>query len=170
MTTTSFDATTHHKQTGMTLVELMLVMMLAGCLSGFSVSSWYHYQQMLRLEESAQELLTFLTHLQADANWHNTTALVWIKPGSPWCIGSGTLPAQCDSDDATRWQWGPRYPEILLQEYTQKSIGLYGLRATAQSGHITINNSAGSVRLIISSLGRLRLCSDGVRVGGIALC
>ncbi|MDU7768282.1 MAG: prepilin peptidase-dependent protein, partial [Serratia marcescens] len=51
-----------------------------------------------------------------------------------------------------------------------KEIGFYGLRNTAQAGHILLSNDAGSLRLVLSARGRLRLCSEGQRVRGIALC
>ncbi|MCX2959255.1 MAG: prepilin-type N-terminal cleavage/methylation domain-containing protein, partial [Serratia symbiotica] len=74
-------------QRGMTLIELLVVILIAGILTGWGVSHWHLYQQALRLEHTAQQLLAFLIRLQADANWRNRTALLWFKTGDPWCIG-----------------------------------------------------------------------------------
>jgi len=155
-------------QRGMTLIELLVVITLAGLLTGWGVSHWRHYQQALRLEHTAQQLLAFLNRLQADANWHNRTALLGIKPGTTWCIGEGQTPANCAALDDDIFK--PHYPDVRLTGHTQKEMGFYGLRNNAQAGHIVLSNGAGSLRLVLSAKGRLRLCSEGVSIRGVALC
>ncbi|MGO2369604.1 prepilin peptidase-dependent protein [Serratia grimesii] len=155
-------------QRGMTLIELLVVMTLAGVLTGAGISHWRDYQQALRLEHTAQQLLAFLTRMQADANWRNRTALLGFKTGVPWCISSGQAPADCNAlgDDV----FTPHYTDVQLVGYTQKEMGFYGLRNNAQAGHIVLSNGAGSLRLVLSGKGRLRLCSEGQSIRGIPLC
>ncbi|MDW5501964.1 prepilin peptidase-dependent protein [Pseudomonas lundensis] len=159
---------TMDNQRGMTLIELLVVITLAGLLTGWGVSHWRHYQQALRLEHTAQQLLAFLTRLQADANWRNRTALLGFNTGDPWCIGSGQAPANCKAltDDV----FSPGYRDVQLAGYTQKEMGFYGLRNNAQAGHILLSNGAGSLRLVLSAKGRLRLCSVGVSLRGMTIC
>ncbi|MEX0631298.1 hypothetical protein M8494_00635 [Serratia ureilytica] len=57
-----------------------------------------------------------------------------------------------------------------LERLHRQRDWVYGLRNTAQAGHILLSNDAGSLRLVLSARGRLRLCSEGQRVRGIALC
>lgn len=155
-------------QRGLSLIELLVVMLLAGMLTSWGVSQWQLYQQALRLEQTAQQLLAFLTRLQADANWHNRNALLWFKQGEPWCIGSGTTVAGCAS--AVGWVFTPAHNDVQLQDFTQKEMGFYGLRNNAQAGHILLSNGAGRIRLVLSARGRLRLCSEETVIRGIALC
>ena len=75
------------RQRGMTLIELLAALLIAGMLTGWGVGQWRHHQQTLRLEHTAQQLLAFLLRLQADANWRNRTTLLWFKNGTPWCLG-----------------------------------------------------------------------------------
>ncbi|CDG48273.1 prepilin-type N-terminal cleavage/methylation domain-containing protein [Serratia symbiotica] len=103
-------------QRGMTLIELLVVILIAGILTGWGVSHWHLYQQALRLEHTAQQLLAFLIRLQ------------------------------------------------------DKEIGFYGVRNNAQAGHIVLSNGAGSLRLVLSAKGRLRVCSERKNARGIALC
>ncbi len=155
-------------QRGMTLIELLVVITLAGLLTGWGVIHWRHYQQALRLEHTAQQLLAFLTRLQADANWRNRTALLGFKTGDPWCIGSGQSPMDCAAlgDDV----FSPGYRDVQLAGFTQKDMGFYGLRNNAQAGHILLSNGAGRLRLVLSAKGRLRLCSEDVSIRGITTC
>ena len=85
-------------------------------------------------EHTAQQLLAFLLRLQADANWRNRTTLLWFKNGTPRCAGGGVPPPDCASAEGS--VFSPSYRDVALSGYTGKEIGFYGLRNTAQAGHI----------------------------------
>lgn len=150
------------------MLELLIVMVIAGMLTSFGVSRWHHYQQTLKLEQTAQQLLAFLTRLQSDANWHNRNALLWFRTGETWCIGSGTPLASCHTQ--THGVFRPEHAGITLLDFTQKEIGFYGIRNSAQAGHILLGNSAGRIRIVISAKSRIRLCSEDDTMRNIALC
>lgn len=156
------------QQQGLTLIELLIVVVLAGMLTSWGISQWRHYQQALRLEQTAQQLLAFLTRLQADANWHNRNALLWFRPGKAWCVGSGPLAGSCTA--AAGRVFIPEYPDVELQGFTQKEMGFYGVRNNAQAGHILLGNQVGRIRLVLSGKGRLRLCSEETAIRSLPLC
>ncbi len=133
----------------MTLIEL-LAALIAGMLTGWGVGQWRHHQQTLRTEHTAQQLLAFLLRLQADANWRNRTTLLWFKNGTPGA-GRGVPPPDCASAEGS--VFSPSYRDVALSGYTGKEIGFYGLRNTAQAGHILLSNDAGSLRLVLSARG-----------------
>ncbi|MBH2895599.1 prepilin peptidase-dependent protein [Serratia ureilytica] len=156
------------RQRGITLIELLAALLIAGMLTGWGVGQWRHHQQTLRLEHTAQQLLAFLLRLQADANWRNRTTLLWFKNGPPGCLGGGVPPPDCAAAEGS--VFSPSYRDVVLSGYTDKEIGFYGLRNTAQAGHILLSNEVGGLRLVLSTRGRLRLCSEGLRIRGIAPC
>lgn len=156
------------RQRGMTLIELLAALLIASMLTGWGVGQWRHHQQALRLEHTGQQLLAFLLRLQAEANGRNRTTLLWFKHGAPWCLGGGAPPPDCASAEGP--VFSSPYPDVVLRGYTGKEIGFYGLRNTAQAGHILLSNDAGGLRLVLSARGRLRLCSEGHRIRGIGLC
>lgn len=158
----------YHHQQGLTLIELLVVIMLVGVLTSWGINQWQYYQQALRLEQTAQQLLTFLVRLQADANWCNRNALLWFHTGSAWCMGSGTPATRCVPN--AEGVFIPAHPDVELREVTQKEMGFYGVRNNAQAGHILLANRAGQIRLVLSAKGRLRLCSEGIIVRSIPLC
>lgn len=155
-------------QQGLTLIELLIVIVLAATLTAWGVNQWHHYQQLLRLEQTAQQLLAFLTRLQADANWHNRNALLWFKAGKPWCLGSGKPVVNCVT--TAGWVFTPEHQDVELHGFTQKEMGFYGLRNNAQAGSLVLANQAGRLRVVLSGKGRLRLCSEETVIRGIALC
>ncbi|MFI8417459.1 prepilin peptidase-dependent protein [Serratia sp. NPDC078593] len=155
-------------QRGMTLIELLVVIVLASMLTGWGVNQWRQHQQALQLEQTAQQLLAFLTRLQADANWRNRAALLWFKTGERWCIGGGHEPTSCTT--AAGWFFVAPFSDVLLHDFTGKEMGFYGLRNNAQGGHIELGNSAGRIRVVLSAKGRLRLCSVGEAIRGMRIC
>lgn len=157
------------KQKGISLIELLLVIALAGIMATWGAQNWHHYRQRERLADSARQLLAFLTHLQAKANRSNNTALLWVREDEQGCLGSGNKPAiACSSlkEDI----FTPPYPDVSIAIPLKKEIGFFGIRNTAQAGNIMLSNSAGRIRLIISSRGRIRLCSEEQSIAGIHIC
>ncbi|ERP76387.1 hypothetical protein L327_04975, partial [Yersinia pestis S3] len=64
----------------------------------------------------------------------------------------------------------PPYRDIAITLPLQKEMGFYGVRNTAQAGNIILSSPAGRIRLVISSRGRIRLCSEQQSMAGIHLC
>lgn len=157
-----------YRQHGLTLIELLLVIVLAGMLTSWGVNQWHHYQQLVRLEQTALQLQAFLMRLQADANWHNRNALLWLQPGEHWCVGSGTPMSSCHAQ--INGVFTPEHSGVVLQEFTQKEMGFYGVRNNAQAGHLVLGNPVGRIRLVLSARGRIRLCSEEVAIRSIPPC
>lgn len=152
----------------MTLIEIMLALGLIAMLSIWSLQGWREHQQRLQLEQQIQRLRIYLTGLQAQAYRYNQTRLLWIIDGPQGCVGSGEKPATCEMADNSAFR--PSLPDISLRAFSEKIMGFYGIRNMAQAGHIIVSNSAGSVRVILSARGRLRLCSERSALSGIPLC
>ena len=157
------------KQQGMSLVEILLVIMLIALCSMWGLHGWQGYQQALRLEQNAQRLRLYLVGLQTQANLYNRSIILWVIGGEQGCVGYSALPENCASSGVL-----PRFvvsePDMEVLDFTDKVMGFYGIRNAAQAGHLTLINSAGSIRLVLSARGRIRLCSEGKPMLGLALC
>ncbi|WP_267463877.1 prepilin peptidase-dependent protein [Rouxiella silvae] len=162
------DIDTSSREQGMTLIEIMLVLALIAMLGLWSLQGWREHQQRMQLEQQVQRLRIYLTGMQSMAYRSNQTRLLWVIDGKGGCVGSGVKPDQCQPHEARIFQLTA--PDISVKAYSEKTMGFYGLRNMAQSGHISLYNSAGTIRVILSSRGRLRLCSETQSIGGIALC
>jgi prepilin peptidase dependent protein A len=153
---------------GMTLIEIVLVLALVAMCARWSLHGWQQYQQVLRLVDSAQQLRHFLTQQQRVANWYNHNRLLWVIPGVSGCVGMGVRPPRCSQ--ASSGYFMIKAPDVVLSDFTDKTLGFYGVRNTAQAGHILLESPAGRVRVILSSHGRIRLCSERQPLPGAVLC
>lgn len=156
------------KEQGMTLIEIMMVLGLIALCSLWMIRGWQGYQQALKLEQNVQQLRLYLTRLQAYANWHNSTAILWVLDGPGGCVGTQTPAISCHHAGENTF----RLPDekIEVSHYSEKNMGFYGRRNAAQAGHITLKNSAGGIRVVLSARGRIRLCSEDEALLGLSVC
>ncbi|MDY4314542.1 prepilin peptidase-dependent protein [Pectobacterium actinidiae] len=158
---------------GFTLLELLVVLTIVALMAGGGLHGWIQYQQAIRLEQSAQQLLDFLSRVQANAYWHNETRTAkLIQQGERWCMVAGQNEKQTEETcrENHPGQFVRRTQDVVLATFTSNVFTFFGLRNAAQAGHISLSNAAGQVRLIISVRGRMRLCSESQVVLAIPLC
>lgn len=155
------------------MLELLVVLTIVALMAGGGLHGWMQYQQAIRLEQSAQQLLDFLSRVQANAYWHNETRTVKLIPqGELWCMVAGQNEKQAEETcrENHLGQFVRRTQDVVLAKFTSNVFTFFGLRNAAQAGHISLSNSAGQLRLIISVRGRIRLCSEAQVVLAIPLC
>ncbi len=155
------------------MLELLVVLTIVALMAGGGLHGWIQYQQAIRLEQSAQQLLDFLSRVQANAYWHNETRTVkLILQGELWCMVAGQNEKQAEETcrENHPGQFVRRTQDVVLAKFTSNVFTFFGLRNAAQAGHISLSNSAGQLRLIISVRGRIRLCSESQVVLAIPLC
>ncbi|MFU2316092.1 prepilin-type N-terminal cleavage/methylation domain-containing protein [Rahnella sp. PCH160] len=150
---------------GMSLIEMMVVVVIVAMCALWGMHSWHGYRQALKLEQHAQRLRLFLYGVQTEANNYNRSAVLWAMSG---CVGTGMRPADCNAAGGKVFTVND--PDIELLDFSDNVTGFYGLRNSAMPGHLTLKNTAGSLRLILSARGRLRLCSENKPLLGIASC
>lgn len=155
------------------MLELLVVLTIVALMAGGGLHGWIQYQQAIRLEQSAQQLLDFLSRVQANAYWHNETRTVKLIPqGDLWCMVTGQNEKQAEETcrENHPGQFVRRTQDVVLAKFTSNVFTFFGLRNAAQAGHISLSNSAGQLRFIISVRGRIRLCSEAQVVLAIPLC
>ncbi|MFG1173519.1 prepilin peptidase-dependent protein [Erwiniaceae bacterium CAU 1747] len=145
-----------NQSAGFTLLELLIVMALIAVLSLGSWQGWQRWQQMRQLNDTAQQIQRWLLRLRSDAWWHNADRVTWLKPGRRWCLGSGKQPDTCSPH--SRLTLLAPWPEVSILSVTAE-MGFYGVKNTARPGNVTIGSDAGERRIIVSSRGRVRICS-----------
>jgi prepilin-type N-terminal cleavage/methylation domain-containing protein len=165
---------------GLTLIELVLTL---GVLSVLAVSATPSLLDLLdrhRLRGAAENLRGDLMLARAEALRLNTAVSVafWIDiEGEGWCYGlSDTGPCDCATDGVCRLDGAPahgaaaeRFPRVgLATSFPHGTTSFQPARGTANAGTVTLNVGATEVDVVLSALGRVRLCSDSL--GGYPPC
>ncbi|WP_291972951.1 prepilin peptidase-dependent protein [Candidatus Symbiopectobacterium sp.] len=155
---------------GFSLPELLIALTLIALLSAGGIQGWTTYQHAVRLEHQTQLVMLFLQRVQADAYWYNDTRTVSvIHAGEVWCLREGTgTSLSCYAGIGRRLL--PSARDVRIAAMARPTVTFYGLRNTAQAGHLVLENDAGRLRIVISIWGRIRLCSDTQPVLGIPRC
>lgn len=158
----------NQNEQGMSLLEMLVVMALVAILTAGGIQSWQGVREAQRLRQGALALQTFLGRVQAQANAANDTRLLWVEEGARGCVTTQPPPpAGCGTASAALYP-AARYG-VTVQAFSGNGMGFYGLRNTAQPGHITLRNGAGHIRVVLSGQGRLRLCSED-NLSGVPPC
>ncbi|WP_213993166.1 prepilin-type N-terminal cleavage/methylation domain-containing protein [Sodalis sp. dw_96] len=152
-------------QQGYTLIEMMLVLSLVALIALTGGFSWQHYRHQSRLSEAGQQIADFLSRWQLHAVRNNHSCRIGIKTGA-----DAELTAVCHSRPDERFRFRPPLVDIRLEVSSPGYLTFRGLHNTATPAHVAISNPAGSIKIIVSGTGRLRLCSVKGRFGGIPPC
>lgn len=157
------------RDSGYTLLELLLVLTLTALLMLAGSYGWRQHQSARQLTSSAQQLLDFIVRQQWHAAWGNRrcrlTAITgdrWQLRGDPQCslVRGAAETARCIAP----------YTDVHLSVSMVGELSLGGVRHTAGAAHLVLSNSAGRLRVVLSGRGRVRLCSEQGRWAGIPPC
>ncbi|WP_340620862.1 prepilin peptidase-dependent protein [Xenorhabdus siamensis] len=146
-----------NRQSGFTLLELMIAMILISISLLYGLHSWVNYQSGLHLQSAVQNVLSFMERQQALANYRNQERTLWLVTGQSWCLVSSiTVSTNCNEGERV----SSPYDDVSLVSTTSKRIDFYGVRNTAMPASFVLANSAGEISIVISGRGRIRTCSN----------
>ncbi|SDB20435.1 prepilin-type N-terminal cleavage/methylation domain-containing protein [Pseudidiomarina indica] len=172
--------------TGFSLLELMVVLVILIVALGWGLPSVQALTTTLRLQAAAHDTYALLQQARWQAMQdHVPRFVVWQGSGEHWCVAI-SLQAECDCrqqecaiTDGDFRLHSHAYPGVMLQgnTFAQGSMtrfdGQRGL-THAYAGGVSYAASLGAqdsrgLRVIVSTLGRVRICQQGV-VGSYAAC
>ncbi|NLS52965.1 prepilin-type N-terminal cleavage/methylation domain-containing protein [Hafnia alvei] len=147
------------RMSGFTLLEMMVVMLLVSSMALYGLHGFRQQHMALQLEQAGLALLTFLQQAQRRAFAENSTVQIEVN-AEQRSVGIQN----------TSRKYLPSSPDIAVASQLTKNSGFYGVRNNALAGHIDLSNLAGTVSIIWSAQGRLRLCAQPQRLLGIPSC
>ncbi|XBS69006.1 hypothetical protein ABK905_21210 [Acerihabitans sp. KWT182] len=117
------------------------------------------------MSQAGQQIADFFSRWQLHAARSNHSCRIAIKTGA-----RGELCAVCTSRPNEKIRFPLPLSDICLESSAPGYLSFKGLHNTATPAHVTLGNPAGSVKIIVSGTGRLRLCSVKGRFAGIPSC
>ncbi|MDX7990486.1 prepilin peptidase-dependent protein [Xenorhabdus littoralis] len=155
------NAINSYEQSGFTLLELLIAMIIISISLSWGLYHWGQYQNRLRLQSAVNNVLSFMERQQALANYLNQERTLWLVMGQSWClVSSVTKLSNCDDNDGER-VISP-HNDVFLASSTTERIDFYGVRNTAMPASFILANSAGEISVVISGRGRIRTCSNTI--------
>ncbi|MDR2876642.1 MAG: GspH/FimT family pseudopilin [Chromatiales bacterium] len=157
---------------GFTLIELMLVISLIAIVLTSSLPSFSALIDRQRLRAAGADVHAALLLARGEALRRDTTVAVSFAPATslaPWCYGMNDAgPCDCRTSSncvntgmPARIRQGGDFPGVALTtNFTpQQTAVFHPARGTATPGTVRLSNNAGNLHIVVSSLGRIRICS-----------
>lgn len=159
------------KMAGLSLLEMMCVLIIMSMLTSFSITRWQLYQQKLQLDNASRHLMTFLMRMQFSANQLNRNYQIQLP--EPNLVSA--IDQESDQLIALFDELKHNTAINLSSSNIASSIVFYGQRNMASAGHFSVVNAFAEIRVIISARGRIRRCvhslpDDGSSIMGIPAC
>lgn len=161
---------------GFTLVELMVTVAVLAILLSIAVPAFQSTLDKRRLVGAAEQLYTDLQYTRSEAIRQNKNVTVYFTGTKTWCYGMdddtssacncSTAPGNCTVGNVQKVVPGTDFRNVTLSENTFSSgnVAFDPRRGTASpQGRVSLQSSAiGTVKVIVSTPGRVRICSDDV--------
>lgn len=156
------------QQIGFTLTELMITVAILGILTAMAAPSFSSALERRKIIAAAEAIQSDLRWARGEAIKRNTDVTVTFTPGAASAWSYTITPASKTVNSAAI----PDFENVALAEnFNSDDTQFDNTRGTSNdAGTVTLTSSAGEVRIILSALGRARICSVGGDIGGYASC
>ncbi len=160
------------RQSGFTLIELLLTLAIIAVLTAISAPAMSGFLDRARLRAATDAITQELLLARNHALTHHRPIYISVRNAAQnsWCIGWGTQPAcncfssaietACSTEGRQRVRHSVQLPNIqIATNIGSRAFRFSPVRGTANAGTIFVTGTAGTTKVIVSPLGRVRICS-----------
>ena len=166
------------RRSGFTLLELLVTLALVGLLVGLAVPAMGRVLDSARLRSATEAFSQELQLARNHALTYQTRIYFSLSvTAERWCYGwSDSTACDCkagdseatacrtgnDSQRRVHRRFSTDFPSVALNttgRAASRTLNFSPLRGTARADSFVLHNRAGELRVIVSPLGRVRICS-----------
>lgn len=154
---------------GFTLVELMVTVAVVAILLTIGIPAFQSTLDKRRLVGAAEQLQADLQYARSEAIKRNVRVYVSFTTGTDWCYGIATIPAcncgianscQLQADGVDKVVSASGFRGVSLTEtFDGVDTDFEPRRGTADNGTASLTSSIGQANVVVSQLGRVKICS-----------
>jgi prepilin peptidase dependent protein A len=146
---------------GISLLEMLIVMMITSILSYLSITTYQKFIHQRQLIHSVRETIAFLSYQRQQALLFNIKIKISLHLSPSNKIVAIPFPLRHSPEKQTIFQLASG---IQLKQSTVSNFTFGGIRQTLRPMSFVLQSSEGEVSIVISSLGRIRACSQKIKV------
>jgi len=166
------------RHSGFTLIELLVTLALVALLAAQAVPAMGRFIDKARLRSAGETLSRQLQFARNHALTYQLPVYFSVSVSKPehWCYGWSEA-ADCDctttrtgtsscttvngNQGLVHHQLSTAFPAVSLthRSTTSRNIRFSPVRGTASADSLILRNKAGSLRVVVSPLGRIRICA-----------
>ncbi len=146
---------------GISLLEMLIVMVIASILSYLSITTYQQFTHQRQLIHSVRETIAFLSYQRQQALLFNIKIKISLHLSPSNQVVAIPFPLRHLSEKQTIFQLASG---IQLKQSTVSNFTFGGIRQTLKPMSFVLQGSEGEVKVVISSLGRIRACSQTIKV------
>ncbi|MFQ3235434.1 MAG: prepilin peptidase dependent protein A [Paraglaciecola sp.] len=169
-------------QHGMTLLELMVTIGITMLLVIVATPAWLTTKNDLQLKHAVEASYFLMQHGRSSAIASGQNVFVSFTPGENWCLGLNTdEPCECAIADSCHIN--ALDMSVSQQDFSAVSLinlhfgdnasaifdGARGM-AMGNAGSVVFSDNDIQAKLIVSNMGRVRICVAQGELGGYPLC
>lgn len=149
-------------QAGFTLIEILVVLGICSLVILPALYNWQQQLQHFRLTDAARQVSEFIYNNFMEGVYLNQHRVLSITMNQD----SGRLVV---SDAVTNKELGDHIVAgaggVDISNATRTLVNLYGKQGTSSAFSLQLQNSYGKITIIVSAVGRIRVCSNQNIVG-----
>jgi Tfp pilus assembly protein FimT len=169
-------------QHGMSLLELMVTISITILLVTIVTPAWLTTNNNLQLKHAIEASYFLMQHGRASAIASGQDIFVTFKPGPNWCLGlNAGGPCECAITNSCHLN----ALDMSVSQQDFGTVSLTNLRfggdasavfdsargiAMGNAGSAVFSHNDTQAKLIVSNMGRVRICVAQGKLGGYPLC
>lgn len=150
-------------ETGSSLFEVVIVIAIISIISYTSITSYQYTTKQRQLTDCVREIIAFLSYQEQQALLFNITIKINLFLSPKNLIRAMPISKQSSSLLIVQPEDFQLVKGIELAQSTVQSFSFGEIRQTLKPMSFVIKNTHSEVKIIISSLGRIRACSRHIR-------